>query len=110
MHTKPSVRVGLFGIGLDTYWPQFGGLLDRLTGYQKQIASRLRGYGVQLVDAGMVDNTEKSPRRCVAVPAEGSRGDFSLHLHLRAFLDRAARRAKGARSGRRFEFAAGAAA
>jgi len=58
--TKPSVRVGLFGIGLDTYWPQFGGLLERLTGYQKQIASRLRGYGVQLVDAGMVDNTEKA--------------------------------------------------
>jgi L-arabinose isomerase len=58
--TKPSVRVGLFGIGLDTYWPQFGGLLERLTGYQKQIASRLRGYGVQLTDAGMVDNTEKA--------------------------------------------------
>jgi L-arabinose isomerase len=50
----------LFGIGLDTYWPQFDGLLNRLTGYQKQIASRLRGYGVQLVDAGMVDNTEKA--------------------------------------------------
>jgi L-arabinose isomerase len=58
--TKPSVRIGLFGIGLDTYWPQFGGLLNRLTGYQKQIASRLRGYGVELVDAGMVDNTEKA--------------------------------------------------
>jgi L-arabinose isomerase len=60
MPKKASVRVGLFGIGLDTYWPQFGGLLNRLTGYQKQIASRLRGYGVQLVDAGMVDNTEKA--------------------------------------------------
>ena len=60
MPKKASVRVGLFGIGLDTYWPQFGGLLDRLTGYQKQIASRLRGYGVELVDAGMVDNTEKA--------------------------------------------------
>ena len=57
---KPSVRIGLFGIGLDTYWPQFDGLLNRLTGYQKQIASRLRGCGVQLVDAGMVDNTEKA--------------------------------------------------
>jgi len=60
MPKKASVRVGLFGIGLDTYWPQFGGLLDRLTGYQKQIASRLRGYGVELVDAGMVDKTEKA--------------------------------------------------
>jgi L-arabinose isomerase len=60
MQKKPSVRVGLFGIGLDTYWPQFDGLLNRLVSYQKQIASRLRGYGVQLVDAGMVDNTEKA--------------------------------------------------
>ena len=60
MQKKPSVCVGLFGIGLDTYWPQFDGLLNRLTGYQKQIAGRLRGYGVQLVDAGMVDNTEKA--------------------------------------------------
>ena len=58
--SKITVRVGLFGIGLDTYWPQFGGLLERLTGYQKQIASRLRGDGVELVDAGMVDNTEKA--------------------------------------------------
>jgi L-arabinose isomerase len=60
MHKKPSVRAGLFGIGLDTYWPQFDGLLNRLTGHQKQIATKLRGCGVQLVDAGMVDNAEKA--------------------------------------------------
>jgi len=53
-------KIGLFGIGLDTYWPQFDGLLDRLIGYQQQIATRLRGFGVELVDAGMVDNTEKA--------------------------------------------------
>jgi L-arabinose isomerase len=55
-----KVRIGLFGIGLDTYWPQFDGLLDRLTGYQKEIAGKLRGSGVQLVDAGMVDNPAKA--------------------------------------------------
>ena len=58
MNTK--VRIGLFGIGLDTYWPQFDGLLDRLTGYQKEIAGKLRGNGVQLIDAGMVDNPAKA--------------------------------------------------
>src|ERR1017187_3956661 len=58
--TKSPVRVGLVGIGLDTYWPPFCGHLERVTGYQKQIASRLRGCGVQLVDAGMADNTEKA--------------------------------------------------
>jgi len=39
MNKSNPVRAGLFGIGLETYWPQFPGLLDRLTGYQKQIAA-----------------------------------------------------------------------
>ncbi|HEY5909906.1 MAG TPA: L-fucose/L-arabinose isomerase family protein [Verrucomicrobiae bacterium] len=53
-----STRIGLFGIGLDTYWPQFEGLRDRLTRYQGQIAGRLAGFGVEVVEAGLVDNPE----------------------------------------------------
>jgi L-arabinose isomerase len=53
-------KVGIFGVGLETYWPQFDGLLGRLNGYQNQIAERLRAFGVDLVDAGMVDNPEKA--------------------------------------------------
>jgi len=53
-------RIGLFGIGLDTYWPQFEGLLARLTGYQQTIAQRLVGMGAELTDAGMVDTPEKA--------------------------------------------------
>jgi L-arabinose isomerase len=53
---RKQIRVGLFGIGLNTYWPQFKGLLRRLTGYQKEIGARLRSYGVELVDVGMVDS------------------------------------------------------
>jgi L-arabinose isomerase len=49
-------KVGLFGIGLDTYWPQFDGLLDNLKTYQKQINNRIANYGVEVIDAGMVDN------------------------------------------------------
>ena len=49
-------KVGLFGIGLDTYWAQFDGLLDNLKAYQEQIKNRISGYGVEVVDAGMVDN------------------------------------------------------
>ena len=55
-----KVRVGLFGIGLDTYWPQFDGLLDRLMGYQEQIKHRIDGFGVEVADAGMVDNPAKA--------------------------------------------------
>jgi L-arabinose isomerase len=58
MTTNP--KIGLFGVGLDTYWPQFDGLLGRLNGYQNQIADRLRAFGASLVDAGMVDNPEKA--------------------------------------------------
>jgi L-arabinose isomerase len=58
--TQPKIRVGLFGIGLDTYWPQFDGLRQRLTGYQRQIAARLRGFSVDLVDAGLVDHPAKA--------------------------------------------------
>ena len=54
------MKLGLFGIGLDTYWPQFDGLLDRLTAYHARIAKKLRGMGVELVDAGLVDNPHKA--------------------------------------------------
>jgi L-arabinose isomerase len=57
---KPALSIGLFGIGLDTYWPQFKGLRSRLLGYQKQIGQRIEGFGVRLVDAGLVDNPEKA--------------------------------------------------
>lgn len=58
--TSSSATIGLFGIGLDTYWPQFGGLLERLTGYQNEIVARLRGFEVRVVDAGMVDHPDKA--------------------------------------------------
>ena len=54
------IKIGLFGIGLDTYWPQFNGLLDNLKEYQKQIKSKIEGFGVEVVDAGMVDNPAKA--------------------------------------------------
>ena len=53
---KGNIKVSLFGIGLDTYWPQFDGLLDNLLGYQEQIKNKIAGFGVEVADAGMVDN------------------------------------------------------
>ncbi|MDD2243944.1 MAG: hypothetical protein VB024_10570 [Dysgonamonadaceae bacterium] len=34
---KQKVKIGLFGIGLETYWPHFEGLLCRLTVYQQEL-------------------------------------------------------------------------
>ena len=44
------------GVGLDTYWGQFAGLLDHLTGYQNEISRQIAGFGAEVIDAGMVDN------------------------------------------------------
>lgn len=54
------MKAGIFSIGLDTYWPQFDGLLDNLNGYHAQIRDRIAGMGIELIDAGMVDNVEKA--------------------------------------------------
>lgn len=50
------IKVGLFGIGLDTYWPQFEGLLERLQGYQNQIADKMESFGAEVVNVGLVDS------------------------------------------------------
>jgi L-arabinose isomerase len=55
-----NIKVGLFGIGLDTYWPQFEGLLNKLESYQKNIQDKVESFGVEVVNAGMVDNTDKA--------------------------------------------------
>lgn len=53
---QQTVKVGLFGIGLDTYWTQFQGLKENLLGYQARVKERLEAFGAEVVDAGLVDN------------------------------------------------------
>jgi L-arabinose isomerase len=48
-------KVGLFGIGLAAYWPQFKGLKRRLEGYQQIVSRHLDGF-CEVVDAGLVDS------------------------------------------------------
>ena len=57
---KSNIKIGLFGIGLDTYWLQFDGLLDKLKSFQERIKVHLRQTGSEVIDAGMVDNPEKA--------------------------------------------------
>ncbi len=52
-------KVGLFGIGLAAYWPQFRGLKQRLEGYQRLVHGRLAEHG-EVVDAGLVDTAPKA--------------------------------------------------
>ncbi len=55
-----TLTVGLFGIGLDAYWPQFAGLEERLKGYTNQIAQKLSAPGVEVVNLGLIDTPEKA--------------------------------------------------
>ncbi len=59
MNATP-LKAGLFGIGLDTYWPQFPGLRDRLEGYQRRIRERLTRAGAAVIDAGLVDSPDQA--------------------------------------------------
>jgi L-arabinose isomerase len=56
-----SARIGVFGIGLATYWPQFEGLRERIEGYQARVEERVRELGGEVVSAGLVD-TEQAAR------------------------------------------------
>jgi L-arabinose isomerase len=63
-------RVGIFGIGLAAYWPQFEGLRERLGGYQHGIEARLEAMGAEVVSAGLVD-TPQAARQAGTTLASG---------------------------------------
>jgi L-arabinose isomerase len=54
------LTIGLFGIGLDTYWPQFEGLLPRLEGYQQTVFEKISTQDCKVINAGIVDNPAKA--------------------------------------------------
>lgn len=58
--TNQRHRVGLFSIGLDTYWNQFAGLRERLTGYNREVATRLKSFGADVVNLGMIDTADRA--------------------------------------------------
>jgi len=66
MSDRPVLTVGLFGIGLEAYWPQFEGLKQRLEGYLARVAEKLAGgkgrtsAAVQVVNLGLIDTPEKA--------------------------------------------------
>ena len=55
-----TLKIGLFGIGLEAYWAQFPGLEERLEGYLKRVEGKLKRPGVKVVNIGLVDTPEKA--------------------------------------------------
>src|SRR3954465_8143817 len=54
----PRARVGVFGIGLAAYWPQFDGLRERVEGYQRRVEERVSELGGGGVSAGLGGSAE----------------------------------------------------
>jgi len=77
-----AVRIGLFGIGLDAYWPQFEGLKERLEGYVVRVACMLARDGVEIVNLGLID----TPQRALEAGHEFRRQDVDLiFLHVTTY-------------------------
>ncbi len=57
---RHRLKVGLFGIGLEAYWPQFEGLESRLKGYVDVVERKLARPGVDVVNLGLIDTPQKA--------------------------------------------------
>lgn len=57
---QKKVKVGLLGVGLNTYWGQFEGLLPRLLAYQEEIYAGIEEMDVEVVNIGMIDSPQKA--------------------------------------------------
>ncbi len=60
MPDQKKAKVGVFGIGLAAYWPQFDGLKERLEGYQQQVEQRIRAMGAEVISAGLTDTSQSA--------------------------------------------------
>ncbi len=60
MMNANNLKIGLFGIGLDAYWPQFEGLKERLENYLDRSCQKLNRSGVEIVNLGLIDSVPKA--------------------------------------------------
>ena len=67
---KPlTARAGLMGVGLDTYWEQFPGLLDELMKKMGILERKLSARQVEVTSFGMVDNARRAFETLPAIKA-----------------------------------------
>ncbi|MCC7523973.1 MAG: arabinose isomerase [Chitinophagaceae bacterium] len=55
-----SLKIGLFGVGLETYWEQFEGLKTRLESYLAVVADKIKDHRVEVVNLGLIDTAQKA--------------------------------------------------
>ena len=55
-----TAKVAVFAVAHATYWGQFEGLYDNIMGYHADFVDMVKKTGVEVLDFGMVDSSEKS--------------------------------------------------
>lgn len=60
MQRTEELRVGLLGLGLQTYWSQFEGLEERLRGYIGTVEKKIESRDRIIVNMGLVDEHQKA--------------------------------------------------
>ena len=60
MAKEKSIKAGLLGVGLNTYWNQFEGLRERLEEYQNEIGRRMGMSDVKVINVSIVDSQESA--------------------------------------------------
>ncbi|MBD1393388.1 arabinose isomerase [Mucilaginibacter glaciei] len=57
---QSTLKIGLFGIGLEVYWEQFNGLKERLEGYLAVVEAKISQVHPAVVNLGLVDSPDKA--------------------------------------------------
>lgn len=55
-----TLKVGLFGIGLEAYWEQFPGLKEKLESNINIVSTRISEFGEEMINLGLIDTPEKA--------------------------------------------------
>lgn len=57
---KREARVGIFAVAHATYWAQFDGLEKNIMGFHSDFVKSVEKNGVEVIDFGMIDSSEKA--------------------------------------------------
>jgi len=60
VQARDGARIGVFGIGLAAYWPQFPGLRETIERYLGHVEAEI-GTGAHVVAGGLVDTAHAGP-------------------------------------------------
>ncbi len=68
---SPSLtKIGVFGVGYETYWEQFPGLYEEIMQKQETFIQKIPDLGLKIIDFGMVDSPSKAYEAVKAMEAE----------------------------------------